>query len=205
MRDSVRRAFVGFTSKFEGVVDCMYLDIKGLVTTAIGNLIDPVQMCAGLPFVHADGSPASWDAIENEWHMIKGNPVLSRRGWRAAKAIASLHLTPDGIAQVVGAKLALNDAQLAHRFPDYEAWPADAQLFANSMAWACGANFHFPKLEAALRAQDFIAASLECHMDDSHNQGLVPRNAANLVLLHNAAKVVADGLDRDVLWYPEAA
>ena len=51
MKQSVRDAFVDFTAALEGVVPWMYLDVKGLVTVAIGNLIDPVAAALSLPFV----------------------------------------------------------------------------------------------------------------------------------------------------------
>ena len=42
MRPSVFAAFPGFITRFEGRLPFMYLDTKGLVTTGVGNLIDPL-------------------------------------------------------------------------------------------------------------------------------------------------------------------
>src|SRR4029453_7562541 len=57
---SIRDGFLAFSRPLEGRVPWMYLDIKGLVTTGVGNLIDPVGLASKLPFVHkGDGSPAS--------------------------------------------------------------------------------------------------------------------------------------------------
>src|SRR5207244_2818316 len=57
---SIRDGFLAFSRPLEGRVPWMYLDIKGLVKTGVGNLIDPVGLALKLPFVHkADGSPAS--------------------------------------------------------------------------------------------------------------------------------------------------
>jgi hypothetical protein len=42
MRDSVRRAFIPFTTQCEGRLRYMDLDVKGLVTAGIGDLIDSV-------------------------------------------------------------------------------------------------------------------------------------------------------------------
>ncbi len=208
MRDSVRAAFVGFTEKFEGSVATMYLDVKGLVTVAIGNLIDPVGDALNLPFLRQDGSHASRYEIGAEWRNMKLNPALAHLGWTAAAKLATLHLSPEGIAQVVAAKLAANEHYLVEmkgRFPEFSTWPADAQLAVLSMAWACGPAFHFPKFEACMHARDFAGAAANSHMEDSHNAGLRPRNAADLVLLHNAAAVEAAGADPEPLRWPDVA
>lgn len=208
MRDSVRAAFVGFTERFEGSVATMYLDVKGLVTVAIGNLIDPIGTALDMPFLRQDGSPASRSEIGAEWRRMKTEPSLARLGWTAAAKLATLHLSPEGIAAVVQAKLAANEAYLTHmvgRFPEFPTWPADAQLAVLSMAWACGPAFHFPKFEACMHARDFNGAAANSHMEDSHNAGLRPRNAADLVLLANAAAVEEAGADPETLHWPEVA
>ncbi len=205
MKASVAAAFVDFTEKFEGSVATMYLDVKGLVSVGIGNLIDPIGAALDLPFVHADGTPASRSEIGAEWRKMKMHSGLSVQGWKAAAAIATLHLTPEGISTLVAGKLAANEAyltQMKGRFPEFSTWPADAQLGVLSMAWACGPAFHFPMFEAACHAGDWTAAAAQSHMEDSHNAGLRPRNAADLVLFGNAAVVVAQGLDPEVLQYP---
>ena len=205
MHESVKAAFVQFTEAFEGSVATMYLDIKGLVTVAIGNLIDPIGAALDMPFLRADGSRASRSEIGAEWRNMKTNPDLARLGWTAAAKIATLHLDESGIEEVVQAKLASNERILMTRFPEYPLWPADAQLAVLSMAWACGPGFRFPLFEAAMLARDFALAATHSHMGDSHNPGLHPRNVATLVLLANAATVEAAGADPETLHYPEVA
>lgn len=208
MRDVVRQAFVPFTAPLEGVVPWMYPDVKNLVSVGIGNLIDPIQLALGLPFVRPDGTPAQRDEIATEWLRIKNLPPDARGrtaamlGHLYAKAHAKLRLTDEGVRSLVAGKLAQMDAQLAKRFPEYEDWPCDAQLGTLSMAWACGAAFRFPKLEAALKARDFATAAVECFMPEERTiSGLRPRNKANAVLYRNAA-IVASGLNPDALYYP---
>jgi len=203
MRSSVRDAFVQFTERFEGSVGWMYLDVKGLVTVAIGNLIDPLPLALGCPFVrNSDGQPATPQEIAEEWERVKQHDELARLGHLAAKPYTLLHLTPAGIEEVVQKRLALNVLNLQRRFPEFDEWPADAQLATLSMAWACGANFAFPRLTAALHRQDWTAAAVECHIEDSHNPGVRPRNAANVTLYRNAACVAARAWDLEELWYP---
>ncbi len=186
MRGSVRDAFISFNSPFEGIVHWMYADVKGLVTVGIGNLIDPLPK--GLPFVDkGTGLPASEAAILADWTRIKGDKSLAKLGHRACEHITQLRLTGTGVERLVYGKLDEMAGYLAKRFPEWEIWPADAQLATLSMAWACGPAFHFPKLEAALRDQDFIAASNECHINETGNPGVKPRNAANVALYINAS------------------
>lgn len=202
MRDSVRAAFVEFTAPFEGVVPWMYCDVKGLVSVGIGNLIDPIQMAMSLPFVHADGSAADRAEIAAEWLRIKNFPNAAALGHRAVEHVAKLRLTLGGVQDLVSGKLAQMGAMLVQRFPDFEQWPADAQLATLSMSWACGPAFRFPALAHALFDGDFTVAANECHMDETGNLGLAPRNVANVTLYRNAATVAAGGLDPEPLRWP---
>lgn len=202
MRQSVNDAFVHFTSRFEGVVPWLYLDVRGLVTIAIGNLVDPIARALDLPLLHADGTIAPRDEIAAEWNTVKAHADLAPAGGLAFQAVTKLHLSPEGVANVVMRRLVLNDTQIRARFSDYETWPADAQLGILSMAWAAGSSFHFPRFEAACRALNFATASIECHMSDADNPGLRPRNTANEALFENAANVIRTGADPDVLYYP---
>ncbi len=200
IRDSVRDAFVSFTSPLEGIVPWLYLDIKGLVTVAIGNLVDPVGYALDLPFVRPDGEPASQDQIRAAWQAVKSHTELAQQGYRAAARWTTLRLTDDGIQRVVMAKLDQMAGVLWKRFPGLPEWPADAQLATLSMAWACGPAFHFLLLAAALEAQDFQAAAANCTINAAGNPGIVPRNIANRELYMSAARVVENGMDPDVIW-----
>lgn len=216
MRESVRAAFFGFTVPMEGVVPWLYVDVKGLVSVGIGNLIDPMPLALGLPFVHPDGRPASRDEIAAEWTRIKNQPpdahgrTAAELGHLYAKQIATLHLTDEGVERLVSGKLAENEHAIARTFADWEDWPADAQLATHSMAWACGAGIfdphaghaHWPKLTAALHARDFRTAAVECFMpEEAKIGGLRPRNRANRILYTNAA-LAMQMFDPSVLHYP---
>jgi hypothetical protein len=49
MWPSVQAAFVPISSKLEGYLPWMYLDILGWVTTGMGNKVDPVSQALSLP------------------------------------------------------------------------------------------------------------------------------------------------------------
>ncbi|MBA2684752.1 MAG: hypothetical protein H0U66_09700 [Gemmatimonadaceae bacterium] len=199
MRQSVRDAFVRFTSPMEGVVYWMYLDVKGLLTTAIGNLIDPMQFAMALPWVHFDGTFASRSEIASEWMRVKNDPVAAKRGHRYTEGITQLRLTPSGVDMVVSKKLEQMGQYLASRFPDLEEWNACAQLATLSMSWACGPAFRFPALDQCLRARDFDGAAVHCTINEAGNPGVKPRNVAMRILYRNAARVQAFHLEPDLL------
>jgi GH24 family phage-related lysozyme (muramidase) len=207
MHKSVKEAFYGFTEKFEGAVPWMYLDIKGLVTVAVGNLIDPITLVRGLPFINMKTlSSATKDEIEAEWHLIKSNTQLAKKGHKAAEKLAKLRMTTQGMSNLVNSRLAQNESYLRIRFPKLDEWPADAQLALFSMAWAMGPAFKFATFEKALNAGKFDVYDASgrhlCWMNDTNNPGLRPRNIANVKLFENAAKVVKNKLDISVLHYP---
>lgn len=212
MRSAVASAFVDFSEPFEGRVAHMYLDRLGWVTTAVGVKIDdsdatrrePEAPALALPWVHRDGTPASRDEIRSEWLMVKRNPVAAVKGYTCLEGLCSLSLTREGLQLVVERKLVDMDARLAARFPEYEAWPADAQLATLSLAWACGSSFDYPKLDAALRVRDFETAALECLITRPNHRVIRARNAANVLLYANASHVQSYHLDPDVLVWPGA-
>jgi GH24 family phage-related lysozyme (muramidase) len=210
MQQSVRDNFLDFTTKFEGRVEWMYLDIKGLVSIGIGNLIDPINLAMDLPFVHKDdiNVAASTDEIEAEWQTVKGRQDLAPRGHLAFKDLTSLQMTDDSIDELVFTKLDQFQSTLENttEFADLEDWPSDAQLGLFSMAWAMGPAFGpgFPHFRAACTDHDWAGAAAQCHMEDSANPGLRPRNKADVVLFTNAQAVVDQGLDFSVLQWPTA-
>ena len=202
MRQSVRDSFVAFSTRLEGSVPHFYADIKGLITTAIGNLVDPVSTALNLPLRHEDGSLASKEEILAEWNRVKSDPRCATQGYRYAANLCRLHLDAEGIAQVVGGRLDLNDAILTKRFPNFPEWGSDAQLAVHSHAWACGASFRFPKLERALQVLDWRTAAVECQMNTAGNPGLITRIRHEKTMFGNAAVVDRDGLNPEPLYWP---
>jgi GH24 family phage-related lysozyme (muramidase) len=132
MYDSVRQNFLAFSTQFEGRVPYMYLDVKGLVTIGVGNLIDPIALALPLPFVFkADPSTtATQDDITADWNAVKADPALTRQGHLAADPITKQMLTDDSINSLVLSKADHFEATLKQttEFSSFDTWPADAQL-----------------------------------------------------------------------------
>ena len=205
MYQSVRDRFVAFTTTFEGRVSWMYVDVKGLVTTGIGNLIDSVDAAAELPWQHKGGGAATRDEVAKAWNDLKANRVaLGKAGYKACESRNDLRLSDAAIGTLVGTKLDSNAATFAKSFPDFASWPADAQLAAMSMSWALGPAFapKWPSLTAALKGKNFTSAAANCKISETGNPGVVPRNVADVKLFTNAAAVAASSADPSALYYP---
>jgi GH24 family phage-related lysozyme (muramidase) len=215
MRHIVKEKWREFNTTFEGLVPFMYQDTKGLITIGMGNLIDPVSLALNLPFqwrnkpgvVHP-GSPATHADIRAEWHRIKNDTTLAKKGYRACDPLCNLELNRTAIAKLIFDKLQANEIILKRvsAFSDFDTWPADAQMGLLSMAWAMGPGFadhhRWPKFRAACAAADFDDAAANCRMHSVHES----RNIANKRLFENAASVIAGEADgsyvRDKLYYP---
>ena len=218
MFPAVQSGFPTFSTKFEGRVPYMYLDVLGLVTVGVGNLVDPVLAAQALPFrfknrpgIAAPGSAATADQIAAEWQALKNDPSLKTRGYKACEPITQLELSDDAIDSLIIDRLTKNESFLKRQpwFQDFDIWPADAQLGLLSMAWAMGpaGPGNFPSFRAACQRLDFNTAAAQCKMNEAGNPGVVPRNQANFTLFSNAATVVAGaaqgGLQRSNLYYPQ--
>lgn len=195
---------------FEGRVPCMYLDVKGLVTCGVGNLIDPVDRALRLRWRHGvDGPYADPQTVRDAWRVVK-QCGMAHRGWRAyALGLNDLRLDDAEIDRLVQSALFANERYLVERHVPHDewiSWPADAQMFALSMAWALGAGWPAKpdrhELWSLMRARRWLEARAVCGLREDNNAGVKPRNVANRRMLKNAAVVDETGSDPDVLHWP---
>lgn len=203
---SVREYFPLFSKPLEGRIPYMYQDIKGLVTVAVGNLIDTPADASALPFENRDTHVAATkDEIVVEWHMIKNAPGLAQGGHRAAEKIHTLVLSEAAMDEVIRRRFDINEARLANFYSSWATWPADARLGAHSIAWT-GSYFpnKWPNFNAAANVGDWATAADQSQLDKAGNPGLVERNKANFQLFVNAAAVITQGLDPSMIYYPTA-
>jgi hypothetical protein len=209
MFPAVLDAWRRFSEPLEGRVAGMYLDVRGLVTCAVGCLIEPVSAALELPWHRdSDGQRATPDEVRAAWLLLKARQEYAHRSVAAARALTGLHLTEDDIDALVARRLGADEAFLvANHFPKFSAFPADAQFGILSMAWAAGPGFpvKFPAFSRAVLAGDWITARDECALRETGNPGVVPRNIANRVCFANAEIVERCSLDRSVLNWPHVA
>lgn len=226
MHQSVYVKWHLFSEYLEGRVRFPYLDVLGLVTVGVGNLIDPVSTAIALPFKHKDGTPATQAEIRNAWNALKNHPGLMVNGqlkplkslhYKYAEAVTNLYLSDADIDKLVRSRMDSNEAYLKKVLPNWDLFPADAQLAIMSMAWAVGAGFmkKFPTLTKYLLVSDWgtwdpatktgTGAAGNCTIREAGNPGVVPRNARNRMCFANAGIVQANGMDPSVLHWPGVA
>ncbi|MEV0536732.1 peptidoglycan-binding protein [Kitasatospora sp. NPDC050463] len=196
MHQSVQDAFVPFSEPLEGRVRFMYLDVKSLVSTGVGNLLDaddpddfgsnphPLPDIFTLDWLDkVTQVSADHAGIEQEYRTVKFSGTATASLTRKEE-ITSLRITDQTINDLVAGKLASFESTLQGRppFADLADWPADGQLGLFSMAWALGPLFRFPQFQAAAASQDWLTMARECKMTELGNPGVVPRNVRNGLL-----------------------
>jgi hypothetical protein len=220
MHQIVSQQFRKFSATLEGDVTWMYLDVKGLVTTGRGNLIDPADAALKLQWQYRDrpGTLVSDPRAEvtEEWNRIKNSresKALQGHGGGHYKSITTLDVTAESLDHLFDAMLVSNETTLKNLrhlsnqpYADFEDWPADAQLGLLSMAWAMGGNFtkvyNYHKFDRAVMDCDWEEAAEQSHISEANNAPIWKRNVANKVLFRNAAVVEGGNLAFDVLYYP---
>lgn len=222
MKSSVRSYWLEFNNPLEGRVNYLYLDVKGLVSTGVGNLLDTTRaplsapsdaerasshaLAEQLDWLYPDDSSATAEDVDSAWDTVKARLDLAPHGGGAFRGLTSLHLSDAEIDRVVFAKLDSMESSLRARTPfaDFDAWPADAQLGLLSMAWAMGPAFNFPRFQGFAAAGDWASAADECRFNPEVGT-IVQRNDRDQQLFRNAAQVADGGFDPDVLVFPATA
>lgn len=186
-----------FQTRYEGRLAFMYLDQLGLVTTGIGNKVDPVQDALLLPW-RSNGALASPGQITAEWNHVKSLQSMRQQGGGAFERETVLRLLDPDIDALFSRTIAAEWNVILAAYPVADAWPASAQLATLSMTWAMGAGrivpgaaFEYPRWRAAALAQDWAECSRQCTMQ---GVGIQARNAENVFLFEACAT-----LDPDVL------
>lgn len=229
MRQAVLDQYVKFTSPLEGVFLWMYQDVKFLITTGIGNLIDasqnnpahPEAPALLLPWKHPDGHLATATEIAAEWRAFKAQPNMAHypASSKTVENATTLRLSMADVLELVDNVMKQNEVQLKKVFPDWDHWSADAQIAAISMTWAVGAGVfgvfgncrasllkgHFHEVTIRQLDKNGVEQPSECDISTHNNAGIVPRNAQNRLCFNNAQIVVDSGLDPEVLCWPNAA
>jgi hypothetical protein len=208
MHQSVIMALPDFLKQFEGKVNFMYLDVKGLVTIGIGNLIDPINMALKYEFSPKGGSGvASSGEVTAELQTVKARKDLINAGSSAFNNITRLQLSDRGIKSMVldGAAAIENyiktNASARTFYGNFDNWPADAQLGFMGVAWGGIPlpQFGWHKFPDACKDEDWDAASVECKINSPLAAG---RNEAHQLMFMNAAAIKSNGEDIKMLSWP---
>jgi hypothetical protein len=210
-------------AKFEGQrLPYMYTDIKGVVTCATGNALFSAAAADALAWYHPEnGSPCTKAEVDAAYALVKAAwPGVQST---ACAKLTTIRLTAAAITGLIDQTVAEDWGYLVAQYPGAPTLPADAQLMLLSSAWAWGSYFAnvWDKIGktaagvgygAAFKAlfaadpPDFSAAADLVREASAHeekvNPGIVARDLGEVLMLQNAAAVVAAGDDRARLWYP---
>ena len=94
-------------------------------------------------------------------------------------------LTDVSLDNVVMQRLQANEKYISNAFVNWNKFPANVQLMIHSMAWALGAGFEHTWKDFTHCCESFnwVGASEQCHINETNNAGVIPRNVANKKLL----------------------
>jgi len=217
VHEMVSGYWLHFNRPLEGRVDHMYLDVKGYVSTGIGNKIDqtagelraPTAAERASSLVEANrfnwlvrngGTPSTSLQVEADWDVVKSRLDLAATGHRAFRDITTLFITDEEIDRFALAKLADMETNLTSRaeFAEFAGWPANAQMATLSMCWGMGENFRFPKFQAHVAARDWASAAEECHFQPDEGTIRI-RNKLDRMYFLLAAIVAGQGLPSESL------
>jgi hypothetical protein len=176
MTPAAREDFLAKTRELEGVCQWLYLDVRGLVTVGIGNLVDPIGSlwAANLDWVNLDwrngDAPAEDSEVWAAWRIVKGHQELREHGGGAFQHLTAIRATDESIDHLVEATITRFERALRVFYPEMPGWPDAAQVSVMLMAWALGAGFpaKWPKLSSALHRLNFELAAEECQMSEAH-------------------------------------
>lgn len=208
MRKAVGEQFFDFTIEFEADLDCLHLDVDGLVTIGPGLLVDPIALLAGIDFYWpSSGQRATAADVADAWNAVHHAQDLREEGGGHFAGLTVIRATRESLARVATARLARAESDLRRFFPGWERFPAPGQLLILSMAWAMGAGAfsRWPHFRAAVNAGDWAAVAAprgvpaSCQMDEARqNASFRLRNAADLELAKAAAFAVDHGLEDEL-------
>lgn len=186
LHPSVLAAWHKFSEPLEGRVNSPYVDVKGLVTVGVGNLIDPIDQAVAVKGWVIDGRAATPREVREDWTRLKnederrvreGERPLRKMHWKYAAPYTRIRLPAPAIDALVESKLLSFVTYLCKIFPSFPSFPADAQLAVCSMAWAVGPGFDvdafdnnngkWPGFSKLVRTQDWAGcvAGVDANLD----------------------------------------
>ena len=207
MRAHVEQIWLQYNADLEGEFGFMYVDVKRLVSTAVGIMIEPVELALKLSWMMGDRR-ATIEEVTHDWHEINSREeeLWNTRAPLQAK-YTRVRLTEETIRAVVMDRLHANLAYVRRFFPLWDQWPSDAQLGTASLFWALGAGLDKtrPAFVRAANRGDWLLAKLHAHLNESGNAGVAPRNRKQELCFDNASTVATRGLDPVLLFWPNGA
>jgi len=147
--------------EYEGSVDHMYLDAKGLVTVGVGHLLGTIQDAQKLPFITQAGVKATAAEIKTDYDAVKKQP-----GNRLAifyKRFTKLKLNKIDIDKLTNKHIDTFYRELKQLYSGYDTFPSEAKLALMDLIFNLGLTnlrTQWPNLNKAIKASDWAKAAL---------------------------------------------
>lgn len=150
--------------RWEGRVQHMYLDTKGLVTVGIGKMLPDVKAAQALAFVRrSDKAAASAAEIKTDFDNVSKQTKAQLAS--AYEKHTALVLPDDEIDALLATVVAGFEADLKANFTGYENYPASAKRALLDMIYNLGKSglLAYKKLKKAAEAGKWKDAAAECY------------------------------------------
>ena len=188
-----RNAFQKHAIDFEGFAQHMYLDVKGNVTVGIGHLIPDAEAATRLNFHHRETNGEVDDKHKRKgkvdaMHKRNSYNLVLYSGITNGSPMAFKDVTHIDLDPVVIGDIFRNDVkqfihELKAKFPDFETYPASAQLGMLDLIYNMGRKKFFggfPVFRMALEFRNWIKVAEESHrleeINGEHNETMKRRN-----------------------------
>lgn len=159
----------------EGSVSHMYLDTRGFVTVAVGQLLRTVEAAQRLVFVHrGTETSASLAEIAQDYHSVKQQ--LPGKTASFCRQFTRLDLPEHEIDALLNQRIGNFEAGLRADFPDFGGYPEPARLGLMDMVFNLGNTGlvnKFPTFTKAAREHNWAICARECHrrgISDERNE-----------------------------------
>lgn len=198
MHQSAKDQIGDHFSVFEGVVPYMYLDVRGLVTVGIGNLLDPLSTYGKkVRFYRLSDRGYATDAeVKADFATVKSKVVpggnAPQPGWDKYwkfEALTKLRVYPDDLKAAVLAAVAAQESWVRGQIGSvYDELPADVQVVLVQMGYAGGLKARMPQLAPLIKAGDYLGARRYAYLTNQFGstRGYEDYNAAFRMMLMNA-------------------
>ncbi len=198
MYPSAKDQILDHLSIFEGVVPYMYLDVRGLVTVGVGNLLDPLSTYGKKVRFYrlSDRGFATEAEVKAEFAFVKSKVVpggnTPQSGWArytAFESVTKLRVYPEDIQAAVLTSVASQEKWIVSQLGrDYDTLPADVQVVLIQMGYAGSLKARMPQLAPFLKKRDYLGARRFAYLSNPQNglRGYEDYNAAFRMMMMNA-------------------
>jgi GH24 family phage-related lysozyme (muramidase) len=148
--------------KYEGRINHMYLDSKGLVTVGVGHLLKDLASAQALSFKKSDNKPASKEEIKADYEAVKKQPT--NRIASFYKKSTKLHLADADINSLTNKHIDNFESELKKIFSDFSTFPNEVQLALFDIIFNVGMtdlNNKWPTFKKAVIDKDWATAAKE--------------------------------------------